>query len=730
MILFLCAGIASAHENGTIANGDLSIDDNMEKNNIKDLIDECKDENLNLDEKTYYLNPENETHIVLNKSITISGIDGKTIIDGNNTSLFLDVNETEDEIDNDTPILIWHDGYDFKYLGKNITFKNITFKDLKMTTWHEMTFLNCKFINTTFTSYEYSNTFNNCDFNKSKIEIVLFNGFYNSVYEDYSKILNCNLYESIITYKLVYGQGYIDIVGGDSFYITNSLDLMNTNLYNSNISLYRNNITINNSNFNNSNIKGSSNILNIENTDFDRPQIALGYSIISICNASIENPKFELHGGYFSIGCELSLENATINNCELKTSVNYGFRTGSLKIKNSQIQNSTFYLEDFDAMINNSQFNKSSFEFFFSDANILDSTFVNDGNVTDTLKTKEYNEIYKYDDSGNYTIENRRCQLKTNYTAVNSYLINGSGKFEIKNEDINKDTTDKITIINENNTFYFNDKLIIKVEDYLGNPISGLEIYIENQNNYVYPTPSVKTNSKGIAKYSLDYLGNVSLKIYYQIETIMYRLSINSKDVNLTIFPTVTGIEVSKLNFNKNTYSNIKGYLKIKTIANSSADLKGLIFKYKVYTNGKAKTYYTNTNSNGITTFKLPKTLTAGTHKIKITLVNTNVTKTVNVKVDKAKTTVKAPKVTNKLKKSKYFKLTVKNKATKKAVSNVKVKIKVYTAKKYKIYTVKTNKKGIGKINTKTLKAGIHKVVVSSGNSNYEISAKSLITIK
>ena len=566
MILLLCVGIVSAHENCTVADGDLSISDNMEKNNIKDLIDECKDENLNLDEKTYYLNPENETHVVLNKSMTICGKDGKTIIDGNNTSLFLDVNETKLKVDDDGSIpILWRDGYDFKYLGKNITFKNITFKDLKMTTWHDMTFLNCKFINTTFTSYEYSNTFKYCDFDKSKIEIVLFNGFYDSIYEDYSKILNCNLYESIITYKLIYTQGYIDIVGGDPFYITNSLDLMNTNLYNSNISLYRNNITINNSYFNNSNIKGSSNVFNIENTDFDSPQIALGYSTISIFNSSIENPKFELHGGYFSKGCELLLKNAKINNCELKTSVNYGSRTGSLKIKNSQIQNSTFYLEDCDALINNSKFNKSSFEFFFSDADVINSSFVNDGNITDTLKTKEYNEVYEYDDSGNYTIENRRCQVKTNYTVINSYLINGSGKFEIKNEDINKDTTDKITIINENNTFYFNDKLIIKVEDYLGNPVSGLEIYIENQNNYVYPTPSVKTNSSGIANYALDYLGNVSLKIYYQTETILYRLSINAIDVNLTIFPTVTGIEVNKLNFSKNTYSNIKGQLKIKT---------------------------------------------------------------------------------------------------------------------------------------------------------------------
>lgn len=727
LVLFLCIGIVSAHENATI-DGDLS-NGNVENNNIKDLIDECKDDNLNLDEKTYYLNPENETHIILNRSITISGIDEKTIIDGNNTSLYLDVEEPEVEIV-DGPILVyWPEGYDVKYLGKNITFQNITFKDLKMTTWHEMTFLNCRFINTTFTSYEYPNTFDNCNFNKSKIEIVLYNGFYKNIYEDYSKILNCDLYDSEITYKIVYASGYIEIIGGDQFRITNKLDLINSSLYNSNISLYRNNITIKNSSFNNSNIRGSSDIFNIENADFNNPKISLSYSTISLNNSNLDNPKFELYGGYFSKGCELSVENTIINNCELKSDVNYGSRTGYLKIKNSEIENSKFDLTDTDVLLNNSQFNKSSFELFFSDANIIDSTFYNDGNATDTIKTRDYDEIYVWNEE-NYTTMYEKCLVKTNYTVKNSYLINSSGKFEIKDEDINMDTTYRITIINETDVYYFNDKLVIKVEDQMGNPVSGFEIFIEDINDYEYPTPSVKTDSNGIAKYSLNKLGNVSLEIYYTSRTFMYHTAIYAKYLNLTILPTVTDIKVTKVNFDKNTYSNVKGYLKIKCIANSSADLKGLKFTYKVYTNGKANTYYSKTNTNGIATFNLPKTLTAGTHKIEIKLVNTNIKKTLTVKIAKAKTTVKAPKVTNKYKKSEYFKVTVKNKATKKAVSNVKVKIKVFTGKKYKTYTVKTNKNGIAKLNTKTLKTGSHIVVISSGNSNYQIFGNSMISIK
>ena len=74
--------------------------------------------------------------------------------------------------------------------------------------------------------------------------------------------------------------------------------------------------------------------------------------------------------------------------------------------------------------------------------------------------------------------------------------------------------------------------------------------------------------------------------------------------------------------------------------------------------------------------------------------------------------TVKAPKVSTKYKKSKYFYANFKNKATGKVLKNKKVKIRVYTGTKYKDYNLKTNKKGTVKINTKSLSKGTHKVVI------------------
>jgi len=107
--------------------------------------------------------------------------------------------------------------------------------------------------------------------------------------------------------------------------------------------------------------------------------------------------------------------------------------------------------------------------------------------------------------------------------------------------------------------------------------------------------------------------------------------------------------------------------------------------------------------------------------------------------------TVKAPKVSTKYKKSKYFYANFKNKATGKVLKNKKVKIRVYTGTKYKDYNLKTNKKGTVKINTKSLSKGTHKVViyfkqvwaydtvkgvVEKVHYRYESAKKSSITIK
>ena len=95
--------------------------------------------------------------------------------------------------------------------------------------------------------------------------------------------------------------------------------------------------------------------------------------------------------------------------------------------------------------------------------------------------------------------------------------------------------------------------------------------------------------------------------------------------------------------------------------------------------------------------------------------------------VNKAKTTVKVPKS---IKKYKKLHITIKNKKTKKAISKVKIKVKVYTGKKYKTFKIKTDKKGIAKLNISKLKKGKHALIIKSLNNNYKISKKTYIKVR
>ena len=198
---------------------------------------------------------------------------------------------------------------------------------------------------------------------------------------------------------------------------------------------------------------------------------------------------------------------------------------------------------------------------------------------------------------------------------------------------------------------------------------------------------------------------------------------------------------------NNKDISNINNVVKLSVLnkeftynSGKTIDVKVIITDSKYYSTndifvavGKSKSiegYISRSwlNSDGIAHLKI-STLNAGTYEVMMLDMDTGIiVGSYKIKINKAKPSVSAPKVTTKYKKSKYFKATVK--LNKKALKNLKVKVKIYTGKIYKKYTLKTDKNGIVKINTKKLKKGTHKVVISSGNSNYSISKSSKIIIK
>lgn len=80
-------------------------------------------------------------------------------------------------------------------------------------------------------------------------------------------------------------------------------------------------------------------------------------------------------------------------------------------------------------------------------------------------------------------------------------------------------------------------------------------------------------------------------------------------------------------------------------------------------------------------------------------------------------------------KKKSYFKVKVKDDDTNKPLKKFKIKLKIYTKSKSKTYTIKTNSKGIAKFNTKNLKLGDHKVVITSADPSAKFKEKAHIFV-
>lgn len=661
------------------------------------------------------MNPEQETHVALNKSISIEGVHEKTIIDGNNTALYFDVAE-ENKSDSDGPIVIRSiDFFDLKNNGNHITFKNITFKDLNMISHHEMEFIDCKFINAKFISKELNNTFLNCIFNESNVELSV----YDIQYHYDAKIINCTLYSSQIA-----SQTYIaiELVGSDRIFYANNMEIANLNAFDSDILLNHYNVNVTNSKFNNTDLRGSSDRIDVFNSSFNQLTPTIYYSDINFEQTDIINSNVKFFAGYYVRGCEVSLKNSFINSTTLELQPGFYSGRSNLKIDNSSLENSEIKSVKTDININSSNLNKSCIELFYCNLDMNGVVFYSDGNIANTIKTSTEREDYIADD-GDFTLKNVTCEMKTDYNVENSYLINGSGKYEINNGDINVNTLYQLSY-NMNISYHINDNITFNVKDHDGNPVSDFRLFFKNPNDNF--TLMLITDENGNVNYTLNHAGELNLTVYYERPGIDFYPQRTYLQVNLTVNPKVLDMELIK-DFKSNRYSKINSFLKAKIMSNCS-DLKDITVTFKVFSGKKWNVYSKKTDLNGMVIFKIPAKLDAGTHKIEV--IADNVLKKTSIKINKASATVKAPKVTGKLKKSKYFKVTIKNKETKKLLSNVKVKIKVFTGKKYKTYTVKTNKKGLTKINTKQLKIGKHKVIISSGNKNYKISAKSLITIK
>lgn len=242
----------------------------------------------------------------------------------------------------------------------------------------------------------------------------------------------------------------------------------------------------------------------------------------------------------------------------------------------------------------------------------------------------------------------------------------------------------------QNSAYYKDSKLTLKLTNIItGNAMSGEKISLKFSNG---KTATVTTNSKGIATYNIGFRPGT-----YSVTASTVSKYINKNTVTLKNFPigkTYLKISAGKIsttyNSGKNLNIKLTNYFTKHTLANVKLSLK-------IFTGKKYKTATVTTNSKGIAKYDISK-LSIGSHKI--TIKNSadknmdNWETTTTVKISKAKLTISAPSLTTQANNTKTYKITVKNKETKKAMGSVKVTVKVYTGSKFKTYNLKTNSKG------------------------------------
>ena len=191
--------------------------------------------------------------------------------------------------------------------------------------------------------------------------------------------------------------------------------------------------------------------------------------------------------------------------------------------------------------------------------------------------------------------------------------------------------------------------------------------------------------------------------------------------------PESISLSVSKLS---TTYGSGK-YFKVKAIdSKTKKPVVNVKLILKVYSGKKYKKVTAATDSDGIAKY-YASNLGIGTHKVTINVKDSkkflSKMKYSSIKISKAKLKISAPKITGYYKESKRYKIAVKNRESKKPMKSIKVMIKVFTGKKYKKYSLKTDKKGIVSFNMKSLPKGKHKVVINI-KSNSKVKSAVLKT--
>ena len=255
-----------------------------------------------------------------------------------------------------------------------------------------------------------------------------------------------------------------------------------------------------------------------------------------------------------------------------------------------------------------------------------------------------------------------------------------------------------------------------------GKALVGASVLLNIYTGKKFKAVQLTTNDKGYAYWTVSGISIAKHKVLVGSNAVPSNIVttyINYKKAPTTVSaPKVT----NKCGLNQ--------YLTIKVTRNvDKAALSGLALTVKVYNskNKLVKTFSAKTDKTGVAKINT-KTLAAGTYKVVISSSNKYyaVSKTVKsgIVMQKQKTVVTAPSVTNICGKKSYFKINVAKADGGKVISGLALTAKVYNSKGklVKSYSLKTDSKGNAYVNTKDLAKGTYKVTISSSNKYYAVS--------
>lgn len=282
------------------------------------------------------------------------------------------------------------------------------------------------------------------------------------------------------------------------------------------------------------------------------------------------------------------------------------------------------------------------------------------------------------------------------------------------------------TVTASNRTIYYNSDYaaVVKLIDKkTGKAVANAYVWVRIYTGSKYTDFVGKTNKNGNVYVSTP-LSVGKHKIVYQ------SVDNNYKSGQITRYLTVKKASAKFSAPKVSTYYKSGRVFKIKLInTKTNKPIHSGTMNIKLYISKNKYYNYTGvTDAKGFVQFKA--TLKPGTYKVVVSDYDKGYTaKAVTSQIKVSKSPIKIAPTALKVKKGKYFKVKVTSTKSKKVLSAVKVKVRIYTGKKYKTYTIKTNKKGIASLKIKQ-KVGKHKVVLTPYQTKYYTAKKVTKTLR